>query len=297
MDEAMLVQLFTSAGEPPVETKVMRDKFTNQASGYGFAVFASTEQAQRVLTNLNGQTAPGTQYTFRLNWSSFKPSHDRQRGPMGRGQRGPGGMMGGYPAPGYGGGMGMGGYGGGMPGHYGAGGMGGGGMGNKNTENTLFVGDLDVSVSEDILRNSIASAFPSVQIAHARIVSDQATGQSKGYGFVRFNSEADMQTVYAGSGQQLIIAGKPARIKPAMHRPKQSGPMHGGYNAGAPMYHPAPYGQPPMHPGMGMPAAPYAQPPMYPGYGAYPAAPAAYGAPYANYYGAPAPGAGRGYKP
>jgi RNA recognition motif-containing protein len=66
MDEAMLVQLFTSAGEPPVETKVMRDKFTNQASGYGFAVFASTDQAQRVLTNLNGQTAPGTQYTYVL---------------------------------------------------------------------------------------------------------------------------------------------------------------------------------------------------------------------------------------
>lgn len=66
MDEAMLMQLFTSAGETPAEVKVMRDKFTNQAAGYGFATFTSSEIAQRALTNLNGQTAPGTQYTYAL---------------------------------------------------------------------------------------------------------------------------------------------------------------------------------------------------------------------------------------
>lgn len=329
MDEAMLVQLFSSAGEPPVETKVMRDKYTNQASGYGFATFSTAEQAQRVLTNLNGQTAPGTQYTyafelfflnylclvvlipvviflfltsrfrrFRLNYSSFKPSNDRQRGgPGGRGPRGgPGGMMMGG---GMGGGMpyGMGGYPSmGYPMGNGMAGNGGGSGGNRGSENTLFVGDLDVSVNEDVLRNAISSAFPSVAIAHVRIVSDQATGQPKGYGFVRFNSEADMQTVYAGSGQQLVIAGKAARIKPAMHRPKPGGPMHSGFSGAQPMYHPAPYGQPPMH-GM-MPG--YGQPPM--GYAAYPGYPPAAYAPYPNYYAqAPPPAAPPGraapYKP
>ncbi len=49
---------------------MIRNKQTNQSSGYGFVAFGSVELARRALETLNGTMMPGTNTTFKLNYST-----------------------------------------------------------------------------------------------------------------------------------------------------------------------------------------------------------------------------------
>ena len=49
---------------------------------------------------------------------------------------------------------------------------------------SLFVGDLAPDVSDIILQEYFRQFYPSVR--SAKVITDAATGRSKGYGFVRF---------------------------------------------------------------------------------------------------------------
>jgi RNA recognition motif-containing protein len=95
--------------------EVISDRETGRSKGFGFVQMGSDEEAQAVITALNGQQVDGRALTV----NEAKPREDRPRGGGGGG-----GGRGGY--GGGGGGGGRGGYGGGGGGGRDRGGFGGG---------------------------------------------------------------------------------------------------------------------------------------------------------------------------
>lgn len=94
-------------------------------------------------------------------------------------------------------------------------------------EYSVFVGDLGREVGEAELVSLFTPLFPSTK--SAKIMYDPSTGVSRGYGFVRFADEADMQRAlhlgqHAGSG--LSLHGRTLRISEA------SGPGNAPDNLG-----------------------------------------------------------------
>ena len=65
----------------------------------------------------------------------------------------------------------------------------------KDDEISIFVGDLGPKVTDEQLRSTFAAYFPRVR--GAKVVLDQATGKSKGFGFVRFGTQAEADKVLA----------------------------------------------------------------------------------------------------
>ena len=59
-------------------------------------------------------------------------------------------------------------------------------------EYTIYVGDLDASVTEDILKEFFASKYKSV--ISAKLVVDNITKIGKGYGFVKFSEQSESLT-------------------------------------------------------------------------------------------------------
>ncbi|EGS18968.1 uncharacterized protein CTHT_0055850 [Thermochaetoides thermophila DSM 1495] len=123
---------------------------------------------------------------------------------------------------------------------------------DRGPEYSIFVGDLGPEVNEFVLVSLFQSRFPSCK--SAKIMTDAMTGQSRGYGFVRFSDEADMQRALVEM-QGVYCGNRPMRISTAT--PKQRSHHHQyGHHPPAPMMPPVP----------GHPAAP----PMwgnYPYYG------------------------------
>lgn len=58
---------------------------------------------------------------------------------------------------------------------------------------TLFVGRLSYDVTESMLKREFDAYGP---IAHCRVVTDVASGKSRGYGFVEYEHEADLKDAY-----------------------------------------------------------------------------------------------------
>lgn len=107
--EAELQDWFTQAGFQADSVQIIRDKFTGEARGFGFAEFSNDGEGDRAV-----QTCNGTEFMGRaLVVNEARPM--REGGGGGGGGRGPGG-----------GGGGRGGYGGGGGGGRGGGGGGGG---------------------------------------------------------------------------------------------------------------------------------------------------------------------------
>ncbi|CAI4036085.1 hypothetical protein SMKI_14G3020 [Saccharomyces mikatae IFO 1815] len=78
----------------------------------------------------------------------------------------------------------------------------------------LFVGDLNVNVDDETLRNAFKD-FPSYLSGH--VMWDMQTGSSRGYGFVSFTSQDDAQTAM-DSMQGQDLNGRPLRINWAAKR-------------------------------------------------------------------------------
>nr|3MD1_A Chain A, Nuclear and cytoplasmic polyadenylated RNA-binding protein PUB1 [Saccharomyces cerevisiae]3MD1_B Chain B, Nuclear and cytoplasmic polyadenylated RNA-binding protein PUB1 [Saccharomyces cerevisiae] len=72
----------------------------------------------------------------------------------------------------------------------------------------LFVGDLNVNVDDETLRNAFKD-FPSYLSGH--VMWDMQTGSSRGYGFVSFTSQDDAQNAM-DSMQGQDLNGRPLRI-------------------------------------------------------------------------------------
>ncbi|GAA5979652.1 hypothetical protein JCM10908_003000 [Rhodotorula pacifica] len=83
-------------------------------------------------------------------------------------------------------------------------------------EFSVFVGDLAREVGESDLMTLFTPLFPSTK--SAKVMCDPSTGLSRGYGFVRFGEESDMQRALllgANSHSGLLLHGRTIRISEA----------------------------------------------------------------------------------
>ena len=127
---------------------------------------------------------------------------------------------------------------------------------------SLFVGDLAPDVSDLILQEYFRQFYPSVR--SAKVITDAATGRSKGYGFVRFGSEGERDralTEMAGH----FLSNRPIRVSLATAK-KHSGAATGATAAQAPHPSGASFALlpvPPCHPHAASPPPPPAPPPNH----------------------------------
>ncbi|KAK4098776.1 RNA-binding domain-containing protein [Parathielavia hyrcaniae] len=100
---------------------------------------------------------------------------------------------------------------------------------DRGPEYSIFVGDLGPEVNEFVLVSLFQSRFPSCK--SAKIMTDAMTGQSRGYGFVRFSDESDQQRALVEM-QGVYCGNRPMRISTAT--PKTRSHQYGGQHGQAP---------------------------------------------------------------
>jgi RNA recognition motif-containing protein len=115
---------------------------------------------------------------------------------------------------------------------------------DRGPEYSIFVGDLGPEVNEFVLVSLFQGRFPSCK--SAKIMTDAMTGQSRGYGFVRFSDEQDQQRALVEM-QGVFCGNRPMRISTATPKTRSHNQYGGPGHAAAP-------GQ--MVPQVGGPAAP-----------------------------------------
>ncbi|KAA6364652.1 MAG: putative polyadenylate-binding protein RBP47, partial [Streblomastix strix] len=84
--------------------------------------------------------------------------------------------------------------------------------GKADNDYALYVGDLPSMVTDTILFQTFFAKFPSCK--QAKVITDPQTGQSKNYGFVRFNTPEDFKSAIVRMNGQLCM-GQPMRIRAA----------------------------------------------------------------------------------
>jgi len=84
--------------------------------------------------------------------------------------------------------------------------------GDDGPEYTIFVGDLAADVTDYVLQETFKNHYPSVK--GAKIVTDRATGRSKGYGFVRFG-DLNEQTRAMTEMDGMYCSSRQMRVGPA----------------------------------------------------------------------------------
>src|SRR5512136_2743738 len=90
----------------------------------------------------------------------------------------------------------------------------------------LYVGNLSYSVTEDELRELFAQAGNVTSVA---VIKDRDTGQSKGFAFIEFGTQADAQKAISRfNGQKL---GE-RTLTVNLARPKEERSRSGGYGGG-----------------------------------------------------------------
>jgi len=83
-------------------------------------------------------------------------------------------------------------------------------------ENSVFVGDLDYAITEAELLEAFRKRYPKSAVS-AKIIVDQATQHSKGFGFVRFSSAGDRdRAIQEMHGQ--VLGDRPIRVTHASSR-------------------------------------------------------------------------------
>ena len=90
----------------------------------------------------------------------------------------------------------------------------------------LYVGNLPFSVSDDSLTELFSQAG---KVESARVVRDQATGQSRGFGFVEMATDEEAQKAISQLNQKAM-EGRSITVNEA--RPKTADGGRGGYGGG-----------------------------------------------------------------
>ncbi|KAG4988534.1 hypothetical protein AAZX31_11G129800 [Glycine max] len=96
-------------------------------------------------------------------------------------------------------------------------------FGDSGPDHSIFVGDLAPDVTDFLLQETFRAHYPSVK--GAKVVTDPATGRSKGYGFVKFADEAqrnramtEMNGVYCSTRPMRISAATPKKNASFQHQ-------------------------------------------------------------------------------
>ncbi len=93
----------------------------------------------------------------------------------------------------------------------------------------LYVGNLPYSVTESALSDKFA-AYGTVE--SAKLITDRATGQSKGFGFVEMASDSEAQAAIE-KVNGTDYDGRPMKVNEARPQEKRSGGEgRGGYGGG-----------------------------------------------------------------
>ena len=95
----------------------------------------------------------------------------------------------------------------------------------------LFVGSLAWATTDDSLKQFFSQAGT---VVSARVITDRATGRSKGFGFVEMSSDEEAQKAIALAGQQLdgraIVVNEARPMEPRDNN--RSGGFSGGNRGG-----------------------------------------------------------------
>ncbi len=95
----------------------------------------------------------------------------------------------------------------------------------------LYVGNLPFTCSEDELRAHFETAG---QVARCSVITDKATGRSRGFGFVEMTNQADTDKVVAELHGKPFM-GRPLTVneaRPREERPRGGGGGGGGFGGG-----------------------------------------------------------------
>ncbi|VDO74186.1 unnamed protein product [Schistosoma curassoni] len=201
MDEMFIKRAFETSGENIVSVKVIRNKATGQTLGYGFIEFANSTSARDAMLKLNGKLIPGAPKNrcVSLGWwiiefeASFYYSLVSVREPLKTRPEdlnlitlvtGKIALLG----------MDL--------------------LDNINpfsNECSLFVGELTEDVDDLALFNAFKK-YPTCR--SAKVV--MTNGKSRGYGFVRFLTESDMDKALIEMQNYCGLGYKPIRVSLAI---------------------------------------------------------------------------------
>lgn len=194
-DESFLFSLFASTGEV-TQVRLMRGSASNNAnanaSRYAFIEFRTHAVAKQVLDTWNGHAIPGTTATFRLNWGLKRPQSINGSNNNGSDEKN--------------------------------------GDNAKANVHDIYVGDLDGTVADTQLEEFFKAKYSSV--VEANVVTDVATGLSRGYGFVRFSDQEESQRALSEM-QGAIIGDRAIRVGEGnrrSHNGQGSAVSNGGKN-------------------------------------------------------------------
>ena len=101
--------------------------------------------------------------------------------------------------------------------------------GNPPADHSIFVGDLAPEVTDLALQEAFRAFFPSVR--SAKVITDPATGRSRGYGFVRFGDGGERDAALARM-QGHPLCDRPIRVSPATAKKGGEMMMGGGGQGG-----------------------------------------------------------------
>ncbi len=94
--------------------------------------------------------------------------------------------------------------------------------------NRLYVGNLSFQSTADAVRAAFAEHG---EVTDVHLVTDRATGQSRGFAFVTMGSDEEAaRATSAMNGAKLD--GRPLRVNEAQERPSRGGPPGGGFGGG-----------------------------------------------------------------
>ncbi len=105
----------------------------------------------------------------------------------------------------------------------------------------LYVGNLSYDVDQETLVE-LFSAYGTVESVN--LITDRATGQSKGFGFVEMSDEGEANAAIAGLNEtdQMGRPIKVAEASPPKVRPQRKNTGRGGYGRGGGSGHGGPRG-------------------------------------------------------
>ena len=93
----------------------------------------------------------------------------------------------------------------------------------------LFVGGLSWDTTDDGLRQAFASYG---EITEAKVITDRATGRSRGFGFVTFAQDEDAKTAMTKL-DGTSLDGKTIKVNEAQEKsPRGGGRSGGGFGGG-----------------------------------------------------------------
>ncbi len=180
--EQDIVSIWQLFSFQPRSVKLIRHRYTGSNCGYCFVEFDSVEEASMAL-QLHGTVIPNENKILKLNWASRSaqnaPSSNSSLSLLNNG------------------------------------------MSNLHlnsaanasaAEFSLFVGDLSPEVTDTILTQTFLSKYPSTKTAN--VLTDPASGASRGYGFVRFLDENESQRAILEMNG-YFLNGRPIRVSTA----------------------------------------------------------------------------------